>query len=150
MGVFYSSADELDAFTRTAKGGDAARDIQRLDDSLKQLRKSFQEAKDLATGSEEAAAKCQVGVRWNAAPVDCALHFMSTRIYEGLPLVVLDTTYPAVVFVFQLSVVRRTARCCAVFKKGKVTGHTLSSDPTVPSKHFQDTSVAQSLHAVID
>ncbi|CAM9178970.1 unnamed protein product, partial [Hapterophycus canaliculatus] len=53
-------ADELDAFTRTAKGGDAAKDIRRLEDSLRQLLNSFQEAKELATGSEEAAAKCQV------------------------------------------------------------------------------------------
>ncbi|CAN0100971.1 unnamed protein product [Scytosiphon promiscuus] len=54
-------ADELDTITRTAKGGDAARDIQRLEDSLRRLRHSFQEAKELATRSEEAAAKCQVG-----------------------------------------------------------------------------------------
>ncbi|CAN0342915.1 unnamed protein product, partial [Ectocarpus sp. 12 AP-2014] len=53
-------ADELDAATRTAKGGDTAGEIRRLEDSLKRLRGSFQEAKDLAVGSQEAAAKCQV------------------------------------------------------------------------------------------
>eukprot|EP00752_Nemacystus_decipiens_P009414 g8417.t1 len=53
-------ADELDAVTRTAKGGDAAGEIRRLEDSLRRLRISFQEAKGLANGAEEAAAKCQV------------------------------------------------------------------------------------------
>eukprot|EP00903_Cladosiphon_okamuranus_P006607 g6454.t1 len=53
-------ADELDAATRTAKGGDAAGEIRRLEDSLKRLRDLFQEAKGLANGAEEAAAKCQV------------------------------------------------------------------------------------------
>lgn len=53
------SADELDAAIRTAVGGDAAGEIRRLEDALKRLRSSFQEAKDLAVGSEEAAAKCQ-------------------------------------------------------------------------------------------
>ncbi|CAN0252584.1 unnamed protein product, partial [Ectocarpus fasciculatus] len=55
-----AKADELDVATRTAKGGDAAQEIRKLEDSLKRLRRSFQEAKDLATGAEEAAAKCQV------------------------------------------------------------------------------------------
>lgn len=58
--LFFFSADELDAATRTAKGGDTAGEIRRLEDSLKRLRSSFQEAKDLAVGSQEAAAKCQV------------------------------------------------------------------------------------------
>lgn len=55
-----SSADELDAETRTAKGGDAAGEIRRLEDSLRRLRSSFQEVKGLANGAQEAAAKCQV------------------------------------------------------------------------------------------
>ncbi|CAM9142326.1 unnamed protein product [Ectocarpus sp. 6 AP-2014] len=55
-----TKADELDVLTRTAKGGDAAQEIRKLEDSLKRLRRSFQETKDLATGAEEAAAKCQV------------------------------------------------------------------------------------------
>ncbi|CAM9539979.1 unnamed protein product, partial [Ectocarpus fasciculatus] len=55
-----AKADELEVVTRTAKGGDAAQEIRKLEDSLKRLRRSFQEAKDLATGAEEAAAKCQV------------------------------------------------------------------------------------------
>lgn len=59
-GVLFSSADELDTVIREAKGGDAAGEIRRLEDSLRRLRNSFQEAKGLATGAEEAAAKCQV------------------------------------------------------------------------------------------
>lgn len=59
----FFSADELDAFTRKASGGDAAGDIQRLEDALKRLRDDFQEAMRLATVAEEAAAKCQVGPR---------------------------------------------------------------------------------------
>ncbi|CAN0287711.1 unnamed protein product, partial [Ectocarpus sp. 8 AP-2014] len=55
-----TKADQLDVLTRTAKGGDAAQEIRKLEDSLKRLRRSFQETKDLATGAEEAAAKCQV------------------------------------------------------------------------------------------
>ncbi|CBJ30507.1 conserved unknown protein [Ectocarpus siliculosus] len=55
-----TKAEELDVLTRTAKGGDAAQEIRKLEDSLKRLRRSFQETKDLATGAEEAAAKCQV------------------------------------------------------------------------------------------
>lgn len=61
--VLLFSANELDAAIREAKGGDAAGEIRRLEDSLKRLRTSFQEAKGLATGAEEAAAKCQVGAR---------------------------------------------------------------------------------------
>lgn len=55
-----SRADALDAAIRTAKGGDTAGEIRRLEDALKRLRSSFQEAKELAVGSQEAAAKCQV------------------------------------------------------------------------------------------
>eukprot|EP00903_Cladosiphon_okamuranus_P011132 g10508.t1 len=53
-------ANELEAAIRTAKGGDTAGEIRRLEDSLKRLRSLFQEAKELAVGSGEAAAKCQV------------------------------------------------------------------------------------------
>ena len=60
------SADELDAATTTARGGDASGEMRRLEDALKRLRESFQEAKRLALGSEEAAAKCQV--RTHAVP----------------------------------------------------------------------------------
>ena len=60
------SADDLDAATVTARGGDAAGEMRRLEDALKRLRESFQEAKRLALGSEEAAAKCQV--RTHAVP----------------------------------------------------------------------------------
>lgn len=55
------SADELDAVTRKAGGGDAAGDIRRLEDSLERLRDDFEQANKLATAAEEAAAKCQVG-----------------------------------------------------------------------------------------
>lgn len=54
------SADELDAATTTATGGDTAAQMRRLEDALERLRDVFKEAKGLATGSEEAAAKCQV------------------------------------------------------------------------------------------
>lgn len=64
--VLLFSADELDAAIREAKGGDAAGEIRRLEDSLNRLRTSFQEAKGLATGAEEAAAKCQVSARSSA------------------------------------------------------------------------------------
>lgn len=66
------SGDELETLTRTAKGGDAAGEIRRLEDSLKRLRKSFQEAKELATGSEEAAAKCQVDSKSNCSRLACS------------------------------------------------------------------------------
>lgn len=72
-------ADELDVLTRTAKGGDAAQEIRKLEDSLKRLRRSFQEAKDLATGAEEAAAKCQVGARYIAVATRAASGFVCTR-----------------------------------------------------------------------
>lgn len=60
-GAPFFSADELDAVTRKAKGGDAAGDIRRLEDTLKRLRDDFQEANNLANAAEETAAKCQVG-----------------------------------------------------------------------------------------
>lgn len=65
--------------TRTAKGGDAAQEIRKLEDSLKRLRRSFQEAKDLATGAEEAAAKCQVGAHHVEVPMRAAVGFVCTR-----------------------------------------------------------------------
>lgn len=55
-----SLADDLDAATKTATGGDAAGEMHRLEDSLKKLRKAFEEARGCATRAEEAAAKCQV------------------------------------------------------------------------------------------
>ncbi|CAM9166452.1 unnamed protein product [Ascophyllum nodosum] len=54
-----SLANELDAATKTATGGDAAGEMQRLEDSLRRLRKAFLEAKGVSTQAEEAAAKCQ-------------------------------------------------------------------------------------------
>lgn len=71
------SADELDAVTVTARGGDAAGEIRRLEDALKRLRDSFQEAKRLALGSEEAAAKCQV--RTLAVPCSPSRGWMECR-----------------------------------------------------------------------
>lgn len=62
-GALFTSADELDAFTRKARGGDAAGEIRRLEDTLKRLREDLRGARKLATAAEEAAAKCQVGSR---------------------------------------------------------------------------------------
>ena len=53
-------ADEWEVATITAKGGDVAGEMRRLEDTLGRLCDSFQEAKRLAAGSQEAAAKCQV------------------------------------------------------------------------------------------
>lgn len=53
-------ADDMSAAITMAKGGDTAGDMRRLEDALKRLRDIFQEANQLATGSQEAAAKCQV------------------------------------------------------------------------------------------
>lgn len=64
-GSRFFSADKLDAATRTAKGGDTAEEIRSLETGLKRLRDEFQQAKSLAIGSEEAAAKCQVGLYCN-------------------------------------------------------------------------------------
>lgn len=58
--AFCASADEMDAYVTTAKGGDAAGELRRLEDALKRLRAAFQDANGLAVGAEEAAAKCQV------------------------------------------------------------------------------------------
>lgn len=67
-------ADELDAAIRTAKGGDTAGEVRRLEDSLKRLRGSFQEAKGLAVGSQEAAAKCQVHLTVRRTPAPLLHH----------------------------------------------------------------------------
>ena len=53
-------ADELEVATITAKGGDVSGEMRQLEDTLGRLCDSFQEAKRLAAGSQEAAAKCQV------------------------------------------------------------------------------------------
>lgn len=58
--AFFDSADEMDAYVTTAKGGDAAGELRRLEDALKRLRAAFKDANGLAVGAEEAAAKCQV------------------------------------------------------------------------------------------
>lgn len=62
-------ADELEVATITAKGGDVVGEMRRLEVTLRRLCESFQEAKRLAAGSQEAAAKCQVRLTHALQPI---------------------------------------------------------------------------------
>ncbi|CAM9169756.1 unnamed protein product [Laminaria digitata] len=67
MNASSAMADELEVATITAKGGDVAGEMRQLEVTLERLCESFQEAKRLAAGSQEAAAKCQASAVTYAA-----------------------------------------------------------------------------------
>lgn len=61
IGMVSFSADALEAEITAARGGDAAGAVRKLENAVRRLKTMFQEAKGLAVGAEEAAAKCKVG-----------------------------------------------------------------------------------------